>query len=53
MCETERERGGRGAVTHMEERKTEGEGGGGGGGELSECVRQNETEGGEGERHRE
>ena len=34
----------------MEERKTEGVGGGGGG--LSECVRQNETEGGEGGRHR-
>ena len=33
----------------MEERKTEREEGGE---RLNECVRQNETEGGEGERHR-
>ena len=30
-----------------------GGGGGGGGGEQNECVRQNEREGGDGERHRE
>ena len=35
------------------ERVCGGGGGGGGGGGQNECVRQNEREGGEGERHRE
>ena len=50
MCETEREGGGGSRDTHGRTKDTRRGGGGGG---LSECVRQNETEGGEGKRHRE